>query len=126
MHRIRARAPAQRHRPELLPPPSGLYASSGSDMEEFDSEDFSTSEEDEDYVPSGVFGSRGGRASGPASRAPHSWLSRPEACARGGSVPPSSWASAGRRPLLQRGNRHVNTVLSLGTLVGRARTTPLL
>lgn len=25
----------------------------GSDMEEFDSEDFSTSEEDEDYVPSG-------------------------------------------------------------------------
>lgn len=28
-------------------------ALSGSDMEEFDSEDFSTSEEDEDYVPSG-------------------------------------------------------------------------
>lgn len=33
----------------LVAPP----APRGSDMEEFDSEDFSTSEEDEDYVPSG-------------------------------------------------------------------------
>ncbi|XP_006152697.1 craniofacial development protein 1 [Tupaia chinensis] len=31
----------------------GLAGPSGSDMEEFDSEDFSSSEEDEDYVPSG-------------------------------------------------------------------------
>lgn len=33
--------------------PCDSAPSCGSDMEEFDSEDFSTSEEDEDYVPSG-------------------------------------------------------------------------
>lgn len=32
---------------------AAVFAPRGSDMEEFDSEDFSTSEEDEDYVPSG-------------------------------------------------------------------------